>query len=229
MQVYGAPDDSELRGVAAGFLDDTIKEMNSHLYDFNKKVLSNVTLVDSEREVTLTDDVYKEHLAYIHHTANDEDEAPLVLLPHAHFMTMYGDQTRFKTGIPVVYTFRSLHQDFKLQLGPAPSTSIADDYTLTVEYYRRIPLVTESSTLDVPQEVQTSLIYGAQKRMAIHIHADAAHPSVGALHELERDALSRLKQIDSHHPDTNKRFRLTDHTLKGRRAYNAGEIYIRIK
>ncbi len=203
--------------------------MNSHLYDFNKKVLSNVTMTVAKQEVTLTDDVYKEHLAYIHHTANDENEAPLVLLPHAHFMSMYGDRTRFKTGIPSVYAFRSLHQDFTLLLSPSPSQSIADDYTLTVEYFRRIPLVTENSILDVPQEVQTSLIYGAQKRMAIHIHADAAHPSVGALHELERDALSRLKQIDRHHPDTNKRFRLADHTLKGRRAFNAGEIYIRIK
>ena len=226
-QVYGAPDDAELRGVAQGLLDDTIKDMNSHLYEFNKKILSSVTMTADTREITLNDDVYKEHVAYLHHTVDDENEAPMTHLPHVHFLENYGDQSRFKVGIPKVYTFRSLHQDCKIMLGPAPSTSVATDYTLTVEYYRRIPLVTEDSQIDVPQEVQTALIYGAQKRMAIHIHADAAHPSVAAFHTLEKDALSRLKQIDKHHPDTVKRFRLVD-----RRGYRRGgvdtNVYIKV-
>ncbi len=229
VQVYGAPDDAELRGVAQGFLDDTIKEMNSHLYEFSKKKLTGVVLTENVQEYTLNDDVYKEHLAYIHHTVDDKNEAPMIHLPHAHFMDQWGEESRNAAQVPVVYTFRNLHGDCNILLAPAPAATIADEYTLTVEYYRRIPLVSEDSQLDVPPEVQTALVYGAQKRMAIHIHADAAHRSVAALHLLEGDALRKLKAIDIHHPDTQKRFRLVDHSFRARKNFQRGEVYIRIK
>ena len=153
----------------------------------------------------------------------------MIHMPHAHFMDQWGQEARNSAQVPVVYTFRNLHGDCKVLLAPSPAATVADEYTLTVEYYRRIPLVSENSTLDVPPEVQTALIYGAQKRMAIHIHADASHRSVAALHTLEQHALKNLKHIDMHHPDTQKRFRIVDHSFRGRKNFQRGEVYIRVK
>jgi hypothetical protein len=229
-QVYGIDKDSdtELGTVVLGLLDDTVRNMNSHLYEFNKIVQDNIPITVNERDVNLNVGVYKESLGYLVRTS-DNTKILLVYLPYVHFMDQWEANLFGDAGISSAYTFRNVERDGIVSLGPAPNNATATDYTLTLEYYRRIPLPSEQTEgVDVPPEVETALIYGSQKRLAIHLHGPG-HPDVGAFHRLEAEALSALKAVDKRHPDEQKRFRLVDHSYKGKRRLNDGSIYIRIR
>jgi hypothetical protein len=215
LQVYGVDDDTDLQTVVEGFLDDAVREMNSHLYEFNKRTETGIALSASTRDYTLTStagaQVYRESLAYLVTTAGVQ-QANLVYLPWAHFQSLYGDQTLVNSGVPSVYSMRNVDFAGTVSLQPIPNTSVASSYTLTVEYYRRIPLpyTDAEDPIEVAPEVETVLVYNAQKRLAIHLHGPG-HKDVAAFDALERRAQEELQAVDKRHPDAQRRFRLVDH------------------
>lgn len=229
-QVYGIDKDSdtELGTVVLGLLDDTVRDMNSHLYEFNKIVQSNLPMTADNRDVNLNQGVYKESLGYLVRT-DDGSKLLLVYLPYVNFVDQWEAGLFVGTNVPAAYTFRNVERDGVVSLGPKPNSATATDYTLTLEYYRRIPLISEVTVgVDVPPEAETPLVYGAQKRLAVHLHGPG-HPDVAGFNALEQQALGNLKAVDKRHPDTQKRFRLVDHTHKGKRRLNDGTIYIRVR
>lgn len=228
LQIYGLTSDSDLQTVVDGFIDDTIKDMNSHLYEFNKIVESGLTLTGGTPTVGPTANaVYKESLAYLVSTANNIQQAPLIYLPYTKFMDIYGDQEIITTGHTINYTFRNVHGDGLITLGPTPSTGTANKFDLTIEYYRRIPLNSAEDPLNVVQELETALVFGAQKRLAIHIMG-ASHPDVVAFQLLEKDALLRLKGVDKRHPDQRLRFTIAGQQDRRGRNARSGTLFIRI-
>lgn len=224
-QLFGLKDDNEMRGLAEHFLDDAIKEMNSYLFEFSRTMETGITLSASTQDYTLSGGLpFKESQAYLVNSSSGDAAAPLHYLPYVHFKRLFALEENTDAvstaGVPYAYTIRNLHDDGVVSLFPIPNTSTASSWTLTVEYYTRIPLVSElaldTSQLDVPQEVETALVFGGQKRMAIHIHGPG-HDDVKALDALENRARTRLQAIDRHHPDSNTRFRLATHSRGSRR------------
>ena len=244
LRVYGidATQDSELDSIAADLLDQTIKDMNSHLYEFNKVNQTISPLIADTADYELdpmtagpgggvtpsTPAVpYKESQAYLLKT--DSSRVYLNYLPWVRFSEQLSGRFGSTSGIPSTYSFRNLEADGLLSLFPAPNAGTVGDYTLVLEYYRRIPLLSEvpddDSTIAVPEEVETPLIYGACKRLAIHL-VGASHPDVAAFAALEKISLEELKAVDKRHPDQLQRFRLIDRINRGQLDRNS--LFIKV-
>jgi len=179
--------------------------------------------------VQLAAGFYKEKLAYLVKTSDSSSSTPLQFVDWPTFRRLYSPDPDVPTDRPIAYSVQNIEGEGRVYLGPSPSSSTATDYTLTVEYYRRIPLLSETEQLVVPQEIENALLYGAQKRMAYHIAGPDA-PDVGTFHGLEDVAITRLMEIDRKRPDGGMRFRIVDN-MRGRRGGGPvdGSIYIRVR
>ena len=233
-QLFGLKGDSELRAVALGFLDDAIKETNSYLFEFNKNRQDAIVLTENEENYTLDGSPYKEVQAFLVSVSNNNEEPPMHYLPYVQFKRLTNSRNStgtIESGNPYIYTFRNIERDGVVTLFPAPAATTATDYTLTVEFYVRIPLLSElpddDARLQVPQEVETALTFASQKRLAIHINGPA-HPDVIALDALEQRALARLIAIDRHHPDSATRFRIAGHDRRANTVRGRGVMLIKI-
>ncbi len=236
LRVYGIDQvqDNELKLVAESLIDQTIKDMNSHLYEFNKFTETGITLVSEQNDYVLTNTdlgvgggsppvaatpviPYKEVIAYLIKT-DDSSRQFLTYIPWVRFSERLGHPLFNNTDIPTIYSWRNVETDGTVTVHPAPGTSVANDYTLTIEFYRRIPLYSEvqdGETIMVPEEVEVPLVYGSCKRLAIHL-LGAAHPDVAAFNQLEKTSLEELKAVDKRHPDQQQRFVLSDNIKRGR-------------
>jgi len=224
--LYGLDGDVDAEQRALEFLDETIMEMNTHLYEFNIVKATGITLTGDVSTAALPDAFYKEKMAFLVRISTSEEADPLVYLDWATFRRLYGENPRAgKSDFPVAYSAKNVHADGLVSLGPQPNAGTASDFTLTIEYYKRIPLASEASHIDLPQEVENAIIYGAKKRLAVYIDGAQA----GAGFELwERQALEKLKAVDRRHPDEATRFRLYDRGLNRFRRSPARPVYTRI-
>ncbi len=229
----GNTSDDELKSLAKDALDETVKEMNTHLYEFNKVTATDLDIVDGTQDILMPTTFYRESFAYLVDKDNNE-EPPLVFIDPVNFQRLYGNSPSNK-GWPIAYTIRNIHNDGKLSLGPTPDSTVASTRsgtTLTggralyVEYYRRIPLPSENAQLTIPQEVEVPLLYGAQKRLSIDI-AGPGNPDWATFQTLEDRSLEKLQAVDRRHPDEATRFRLYDRASAGVRR-RVGALYVRI-
>lgn len=216
LRPFGHTADTELRTVAGDLLDETVMDMNMHLYEFNRMTTS-IALTSGTIMYQLPSPFYRESLAYLVKIADSEKQAPFVYIPNVRFRSLPG----VGYGVPYLYTLRNVHADGLVEVAPTPNDDCAAKYTLSIEYYRRIVLPSEATggQLDVPQEVEVPLMYGTQKRLAIHFHGPG-HPDVGGYKVLEDEALGNLKGVDKRHPDQHLRFVLSGHSTRG--AYTVG-------
>jgi hypothetical protein len=191
-------------------------------------VVTGLVMVASTETVGLPTTFYRESLAFLVRTSDSSTRGLLTYIPYAQFQAMFNLPLSIgypSTGTPTNYSIFNIHNDGKVSLRPIPDAATASDSTLTVHYYRRTPLVSEQDPLLVPQEVEVSLMYGAQKRMATHLKG-AADPDVRALDAMESRALERLKAVDKRHPDERARFKLVDAVPSAHG--ELGTIYIKI-
>ena len=114
------------------------------------------------------------------------------------------------TGTPSVYTIFNYEKTRRMFFDIALDQNTVTNYTLTVEYYKRLPLISSvegSQTLDIPDYFENTILYGAYKRMSAHLGDSEGVQTYAAL---EREALEKLQRIDIMHPDADRRFRLID-------------------
>ncbi len=224
-KLYGLDGDTEAEQLALDALDDSIKEINTNLYDFMLTTQTGITLVADEDEVTLASTFFKEKQAFLVHTDGTQ-RGPLAYLDLATYRRLWGDMQIITGSEPQVYSALNAHADGKIYLAPKPSSGIATDYTLSVTYYRRVPLVSEVGTLDIPQEVESAILYGAYKRMAMGIQGGGS-PDVARYELLQDKWLDKAQAQDRRHPDELTRFRLVDRYRSGR-SFARGTVYIQI-
>lgn len=202
--------DGEFNGKILDALDEAVSDINTRLFEFCKSAETGIALTGGTNYVTLTFPFYRESLSYFVKTADSSNSPPLVYQDWVSFQRMLGDATR--QGEPRYYSQFNEGADQRIYLWPTPDASTAATYTLTIEYYRRVPLISAvpaGDAIDVPPEIENVLLYGAKKRIMID-HLGAGHPDVPALAMLEREALDKLARIDRAHPDERKRFVLVD-------------------
>ena len=228
-RLFGFSDaDTDLVQVALDNLDDTINDMNTALFDFNKVMESGIALTAAQPYVVASNTFYREAIAYLVATSNGASQVPLDYIPWTEYQRWYGDDTI--QGSTARYSLFNFEQEGRIYLNPTPDASTVAAYTLTVESYRRIPAISTlgaNDSLNVPREIESALIYGAHKRMAIHI-LGAGHKDVAALANLELQALERLKRVDKTHPDEKKRFILGDFAKRGGRNRVNTNVYVKI-
>jgi len=192
------------------FLDDCIKDLNTYPWESTKD--SEVyTLTLNQQYVTLNPLFYKESLVYLTHTTNG-DYIPMKGLPYVHFKRLYSMTSPDNSvkGTPSIYSIFNFEKERRLAFNIAPDQDTVTDFTLTVEFYKRLPLISSVNGVqspDIPDYFENTILYGAYKRLSAHLgDADGVRTYAG----LEREALEKLQRIDIMHPDADRRFRLID-------------------
>lgn len=208
--------DSELRNRAIRFLDAAVKDLNTGLFEFNKIVETGVLPVEGQQWVQLGSGVHRLSQIYLVHNSNG-DEPPMGILPYDHFKRLY--YRTDKTGKPFVASTYNISSDGRVYLYYIPDATTASDYTISVEYFIRIPLISEiaeGASLAIPQEMENVILYNAQKRLASHLYG-AGHKDVGSKAALESQSLERCKNSDRSKPGAAIRWRLCDNAWSNRR------------
>lgn len=214
--------DTEIDAVALNALDEVVNDLNMGLYEFNKRSESGITLTSGQSHVDLGTPFYRDSLAYLVKSTGEVDG----VLAHIPWV-QYERQSlpdQHNSSVPYWYSLFNTNLEGRAYLYPSPNSTTATDYTLTVEYYRRIPRVSDEDPLEIPREVENVLIYGGQKRLALHFEQ---LPLFDRYASLEQQALDRLKMSDHNKPDAQMRWRLPWQT-GGRRLAGRSATYIRV-
>lgn len=221
-KLYGLEGDADAEQTALDALDDSVKELNTSLYDFMLITQTGITLTAGEDEYELASNFFKEKNAFLVESDGTQRNT-LVYLDYSAYRRLWGDLSTSKSE-PQVYSALNTQADGKIYLAPTPSDTVASSFTLSISYYRRIPLPSAVGTLNVPQELESVLLYGAYKRMAYAIQG-AFHPDADKYEALQDKWLEKIKAQDRRHPDEHTRFRMVD-MRRGRKI--SGRLYIEL-
>ncbi len=224
-KLYGLDGDSDAEQISLDALDDSVKEINTGLHDFMLISQTGITLTENEDEYVLASNFFKEKLAFLVDSDGNQRD-PLSYLDLSVYRRLWGDTVRAGAQ-PAVYSALNTHADGKIYIAPKPDASIATEFTLTVVYHRRIPLPSAVGTLDIPQEVESAILYGAYKRMALSIQG-AAHPDVTRYELLQDKWIDKMQGQDRRHPDELTRFRMVDRRDRVGRLRGVGPLFIKI-
>ena len=202
--------DSNLVERVLQFLDDGIKDLNTYPWE-SSKTSESYSLVLNQQYITLNPLFFKESLVYLNHITSG-DCSPMKGLPYVHFKRLYSmtSPTNTITGIPTIYSIFNYEKTRRLAFEIAPNQDTVTNYTITVEYYKRLPLISSvqgEQSPDIPDYFENTLLYGAYKRMSAHL---GDSEGVKTYASLEREALEKLQRIDIMHPDADRRFKLID-------------------
>lgn len=211
--LYGVSGDEDLETKALQFLNLSVDEANTHLWEFNKCEESGLTMTANQPYVEISHLIYREVQAFTISTTDSSIQQALAFYPWVEFQFRYGGPTTIAR--PAAYSYFNLHRQGRIYLAPTPGTDYVANNTLTVQYYRRIPHVDEENPLQVPREVEQLILWGAQRRMANHLQGPSS-PDVASLVAQEDDFYNKLKSIDRRSPDENMRLRLPWQTARRR-------------
>lgn len=209
--------EQDLAAKALQWLDESVVDLNMNVWESMRVVEQGIPLVAGQGWVLLTSQVFKESQVYLVHNT-DGDQKPLPVLPWVPFKRLYSATNL--DGTPQVCSIFNGERDGRLYFDRLPEAGDVSDYTLAVEYYQRLPKIStlgDSDSPEIPAEFENVLLYGAYKRAAMYF---GNAQDVGNYAMLEREALERLKRIDSMQPDSDRRFRLGDDGFDFRRMSN---------
>jgi hypothetical protein len=208
--LYGfSTSDTDFNQRAVEWLDDAIKDLNHNVWESTKVAESGIVMTAAQQWINLNTTFYKESQAYLVNNTSG-DQPPMKFLPWVHFKRLYGSTDTNNTSRPYIYTVFNEQRDSKVYLFPIPDTTTVADFTLAVEYYQRLPLISTLSGSDspeIPEEFENVILFGAYKRAAMHL---GETDKVKLYSGLEAEALERMKRVDSMRPDADRRFRLVD-------------------
>ncbi len=226
VRIYGLEGNDEAKSIALDNLDDEIKEINKELWEFNIVSTSAIPVVEKDEDYTLPTLFYREKLAYFEETSTGNRGEPMVYMDWVSFRRLYGSYDKSFTDRPRAYSVKNSQREGLVYLGQRPDADTQDNFTLYMDYYRRIPLLSTTAQLEIPQEVENMLLYGAQMRFARDI-VGVSHPDVNTYKALHDDAKTQLAEIDRRHPDEVTRFRMNDR-FSGQGRYRRNQVYVRI-
>ncbi len=201
---------------AEQFLDDTIRDLNTLPWDSTKDI-DTYTLVQDQMYVTLNTDFYKASLVYL--TDNTfGDTVGMTELPYVTFKRMFPrtNTDLHNHGVPSFYATFNYEKDRRLYFETAPDADTVSRYRLTVEFYKRLPLITSvagDTHPDIPDYFENAILHGAYKRVCAHL-SDADGMKIYSA--LERESIETIQRIDTMQPNADTRILLVDAPYVGR-------------
>lgn len=201
--------DTDLTSKVLGWLDDSIKDINRILWQHTVIAESGIVFTEGQQWITVGSNIYRESQAYLTHNTSG-DQPPLTYEPWVVFKRKYPgtDTSGPDLGLPQIYTIFNTDKDDRIYLYPIPNSDTVTNYTLTVEYYQRLPLISSCANNEpprIPQEFENAILYGAYKRFAMDMGESA---QVGLYENLEHEEHQYLKNMNGMHPDAQKGFRV---------------------
>ena len=218
-RIVGGQDENSIRAQALSCINRVRMELNMHDWRFMKTNASNITLVNGTATYTLPTNLKAICYARLLDTAGKQDHE-LTYVSDDIFTKWIRDQEH--TGQPIYYNARNAFGDGLISVYPVPDASAATTWTLDVEYFKRIPVITDDATqIDVPEEVNLVLAVGGQ--MYLLEERDKSSPVLPAKIGEYGRVFGELRAMDRRVHDERPRFRI------GSARQTLGTLYIKIQ
>lgn len=199
-------EDTEADNTALAHLNAAINDLNTRLWEFNKRVATGETITASQQYVDLPSGIHKVNFVQLVKTSDGVQENPMQYVDWVDYVRMTAT-VNTDDGIPTSYSHRNLDNEGRIYFWPIPDSTTASDYTLTYEYYRRIPLASEEDPLQIPREVQNAIVYAARSTFLLD-HNDENRSRL--YKALAMEALKDAINGDRVQPDEAKAFKVVD-------------------
>lgn len=196
--ILGRQLDEESLRRCGQFINRVIKELNTRPWKALLTTGTNISVVAGTRDYSLDSLFYKESKVQ----RLDDNSKPVYTLQYMDweaFQSLLHQQA--DQAAPMMYSLRNTHTDGIISIYPIPDK----DYTLTVQYYARISLLTNADdSLTVPIEFENYIINKAQYYLLDLFHHERTAEKKAACEE----DMARLIRADEIHSDNNARIRL---------------------
>lgn len=164
-RIVGGQDESLIRTQALSCLNRTREHLNTRDWRFTKTNAANITLVNGTATYTLPTTFKAISYARLLDSNGKQDHELRYAADDAFTHSVTDQET---TGRPQFYLLRNSYDDGLITVYPTPDASAASTWTLDVEYYARIPVITDDSTqIDIPEEANRVLVLGGQYELLV--------------------------------------------------------------
>ena len=219
-RIVGGEDEPLVRGSATAAINRVRLRLNGMDWNFTKTTNSDITLVDGTQTYSLSTSFKKPSFAILRDT-NSKPGRTLEYKDDAWLADWLPVQT--ETGDPLYYTLRNAQEDGLISLYPVPETSAAANWTLQVEFYKRIPVINDNTDeVDLPEEVCNVFVMGGQYYLLME--RDKGSQMIPIARQDYEIAIKELQTYDRRIHDEYTRFRLS---RGGQR--ELGSVLIRVK
>lgn len=216
-RVVGGEDKDSIRSQALDCINRVVDRLSRRDWRFLKTTASPITLVANTQTYTLPTTFKSPSFARLLDASSKPDH-DLIYQDDAWWSHSQPDQE--STGQPKYYLLRNQFGDGLVSLYPVPDSSAATSWTLSVEYFKRFPKVTDDATeVSVPQEVCDVLIVGGQAYLLREREKNT--PAATQAYADYRDILKDIETYDRRIADEQARFRI------GPNRSTFGTVYIR--
>jgi len=217
----GGVDEDNVRVQSLTCLNRIRTRMNKREWHWTKATNANITLVNTTQTYALPSAFDRASFARLMTISTGKPSLDLEYKDDADFSHWLEPQT--DTGKPAFYMLRNSFADGLISVFPAPDATTASTYSLQVEYYGRIAVFTDDSTIrsDFPEQVADVLISGAQWCL---LHERDRHnmQSVIAKRDEFLEAERLLIAWDRRNTDEKSRFYI------GKQRPTLGTMYIKV-
>lgn len=164
-RAVGGHDEPEVRSQALACVNRVREHLNTRDWAFLKTNAANITLVAATATYSLPTNFKAPSYARLL-DSNGKQDFELRYVPDDVLTRLVTDQET--TGKPYYYSLRNHYADGLVSLYPIPDSGAASTWTLDVEYYKRIPVITDDTArIDVPEEVNRVLAIGGQYELLV--------------------------------------------------------------
>lgn len=171
-RIVGGESEPQVRVFAVDCINRVRIELNQHEFVFMKRTDAPITLINGTDTYSLESTFIKPAYARL----ITDDGMPYSDLEYydeqrfAHLQTSQQDHR----GLPTIYVLRNAFQDGLVTLYPIPDSSTASTKRLEVEYFARIPVITDdASGPNLPEEVENVLVIGGQAYLMREQHKES--------------------------------------------------------
>jgi hypothetical protein len=205
-RIVGGEDEDAIRAAAYDAINMSRSRLNRRDWRFTKTTASAITLVDGTATYSLPSSFKRPSYAGLIETTDSKKDRSLDYVDDGWFSHWQPRQNQ--TGTPGFYWLRNAAEDGLITVYPTPDTSAASDFTLSVEYYKRIDNINDDNTAIVlPEELWDVLVLGGQYEMLKG--REKSNPTIIARLKLDfEQAIVDLKRYDLTITDSQSRFRI---------------------
>ena len=205
-RIVGGEGENKVRAAALDTINRVRVRMNRRDWRFTKTTASAITLVDGTATYSLPAAFKRPNYAQLIDSDGDVFKK-LHYRDDAWFSAWQEQQSG--TGLPDVYELRNDQADGLITLYRPPNAETAADFTLRVEFYSRITVISDSTAaVDYPEEMCDVLIYGGQYLLLKEREKDNLELIAIARSDYDR-AFSDLIRYDRQFDDNRSRFSIS--------------------